>query len=698
MAEFQIEAIVDELLPKERLDIATYAERHRMLSNVGGGHVGLWTNTKAPYLTEPMRCLTSLRFLSVALSGPGQCGKTEVPQNWLLFSVAQNPGDFLWFMQSDDAVEAFVKNRINKMIDTHEVMKHNLGQRPVDDSLHYKRFMTMSGEFLTATEKNLINKSAPRIVADEIDSYAAGLGNVKPLLDIRRQTFGIESMALFISHPDRARGLNPDRDWTDGIMGIYADSDRRIWYCECPHCGAWSSPAPIAERYMAIEYPTDGTLDEIEKHATLVCPHNGCVISEAERMPMMVKGQWIGDGQEIALDGTITGELVRKDTAGFWIVGAMSPFILGGIGALARARVKAEREYEITGEEETIRQVMVKQWGFPFVPPRQLGSVTANDLVERSEDTFKLRMVPRGVRFLTAAWDVQKHHFDVLVRGWGENGENWIIDAFRVSGDTSADTAVWDKMIDRLLRIAYPLEDYPTHMMPLRGVGYDSGGAPGVTRQAYDAWMRWSRAQLVRKYGVINGREAFSIIPLKGSSLINSPRLRVTYPDTSAQKNRKASKGTVPVGMFNPNLYKDDLAGQLQRLTPGPWYTHFPAGLKSKEAPHEFFEQMVSEHREATGRWEKNNRHIRNEALDIMVMSHVVAHLHGISQINWKNPPAWASPWEVNSFLIKTENLANAEKKLDNVVREESGVRIISRQTDTQEKDKMNSLIKKLPQ
>lgn len=698
MSDFNIGDIVAELLPKERLNVATYAERYRMLSNVGGGHVGLWSNDKAPYLVQVMECLTSLRFLSVALVGPGQCGKTEVPQNWLMYSVAQNPGDFIWYMQSDDTTEAFVKGRINKMIDAHDILRNNLGMRPIDDSLHYKRFMTMSAEFLTATEKNLINKSAPRIVADEIDAYASGLGNVKPLLDIRRQTFGIESMALFISHPDRARGLNPDRDWTDGIMGVYADSDRRMWYCECPHCAIWSSPAPVADRYMAIEYPTDASLDEIEENASLVCPVNGCVITEEQRLPMMTKGKWVGLGQEISLDGIITGELQRKDTAGFWIVGSMSPFILGGVGALARARVKAEREYEISGEEETIRQVMVKQWGFPFVPPRQLGSVTANDLVERSEQAIKLRLVPHGVRFLTAAWDVQLNHFDVLVRGWGEYGESWIIDYFRVSGDTSADIGVWEKMIDRLIRIAYPLQDFPEKMMPLRGIGFDSGGAPGVTRQAYDAWMRWARNGLIRKYGMINGREAWSVIPLKGSSGINAHRLTVNYPDTSSQKNRKASKGTVPVGMFNPNLFKDDLAGQLQRLQPGPWYTHFPSGLQSKEPPHEFFEQLVSEHREATGRWEKNNKHIRNEVLDIMVMSHAVAHLHGISQINWKNPPAWASAWETNPFLVKTENLANAEKKLDNAVREESGVRIITRDSESGEKSKMESLIKKLPQ
>lgn len=690
MSAFSPLDILSELKPKERLNVAQFAEKYRYLSNVGGGHVGLWENEKVPYLTEPMECLTSFKYLTVALVGPGQSGKTEIGQNWLMHSVATSPGDFLWFMQSDDSIEAFVKTRINKMIDSHDVLKSNMGQRPIDDSLHYKRFMTMTAEFLTATEKNLINKSAPRIVADEIDAYSSGFGNVKPLLDVRRQTFGLESKLLLISHPDRARGMNPDRDWTDGIMGVYADSDRRIWYCPCPHCNAWSSPCPMAERYMTVDYPADGTLDEIEENAVMICPVNGCIITEKERIPMMRQGRWIGTGQEIAIDGTITGTLVKKLTAGFWVVGVMSPFILGGIGALARARVKAEREYEVSGEDVTLRQVMVKQWGIPFVPPRQLGSVSANDLVERTEHILKLRVVPRGVRFITAAWDVQIAHFDVLVRGWGEKGESWIIDHFRVSGDTAADAATWDKMIDKLLRVAYPLEGIADKMMPIRGIGFDSGGAPGVTRQAYDAWLRWRRDNRIRSFGLINGRDAWSAIPLKGATSINAHRLTVTYPDTSSNKNRKASKGTVPIGMFNPNNFKDDLSGQLQRATGGAWCVHFPAALKSKEPPHEFFEQLVSEHREATGRWEKNNRHIRNEVLDLMVMTHVVAHLHGISQINWKSPPAWAAEWESNSFLVPMEGLAIPDKKSDNTQQIDSGVKVITGET------KKSSLIDKL--
>jgi hypothetical protein len=356
-------ACLESFLPPERLSVPAYACKNRWLDNAGGGHVGLWSNNRVPYTVLPSERLDSIEHTTIAIVGPGQVAKTVAAENWLLRSVEADPANFLWYMQSDEGVEAYVKSRINPMIDTHDGMKARLGTKAVDDSLHFKRFRGMTVEFLSAHPKTLINKSAPRIVADEIDNWLL-LGDVKGMLDIRRQTFGRQSKLLAISHPDMAKGLDPATDWTAGIMSIYADSDQCVWYWRCPQCGATSSPAPTAKRVMVIKYPEDPDvpLDVIEREAHLLCPVNGCAIADHHREAMNLDafnrfGGWIGDGQEISEGGEVTGELVSRDTAGFWIHGAMSPFVIGGIGGLARARVKAEREAEVSGEDAAIRQV-----------------------------------------------------------------------------------------------------------------------------------------------------------------------------------------------------------------------------------------------------------------------------------------------------------------------------------------------------
>lgn len=656
--------IVRGFLPAERISTADYAAARRWLNNPGGGYVGRWQHDEAPYTVTPMRCVDLESHLSVAVVGPGQSAKTSIAENWLLKNVGADPADMLWYMQTAEGADAYVKSRINPMIDAHKEMTDRLGRLPVDNSLSFKRFDGMTVEFLSATPSNLINKKAPRIVADEIDAYPPSLGDVKALLDVRRQTFGRQSMLLAMSHCDRARGLTPERgDWAAGIMAFYADSDRRVWYWPCPSCGAWSSPVPTALRVMTIEYPADAPLDAVEREARLVCPVNGCLIENHERRAMNIAAfntpfeGWIGAGQEIDEGGTVRGELVPRDTAGFWIVGAMSLFAFGGIGGLARARAKAERDFAQAADDEseaTLRQVVVKQWGVPYRRPKTVGSLDAKDLADRAEGDLHLGVVPAGARFLTLGIDCQIAHFEWLVRGWGVGGESWVIETGRVAADPATSAEDWDQLLELIGR-AWPLAGDTAKTMKLRGVGFDSAGAPGVTQQAYAAWTRWRKDRQARLLGRISGRDVWSIVPLKGASGANAPRLQVTYPDTMRAANKKAGGGTVPVASFNPNLFKDDLSGQLARAASGAWCVHIPAALRSQEPPHVWFEQVTAEERDKAGRWTKKQPSARNEATDLMVMTHVVARLHGVGRIDWTRPPAWAAEWDKNALIVKPD-------------------------------------------
>jgi phage terminase large subunit GpA-like protein len=189
--------------------------------------------------------------------------------------------------------------------------------------------------------------------------------------------------------------------------------------------------------------------------------------------------------------------------------------------------------------------------------------------------------------------------------------------------------------------------------MPIRAFGFDSGGEAGVTQQAYSAWRRWRKLDgVVRLIGKIAGRDAWTVLPTKGASALLAQRLVVTYPDTARKSNRAAAGGTVPVAQFNPNSFKDDLSGQLQKADVGEWYVHFPYALRSPEEPHLWFEQLTAETRMKNGRWEKAIKSRRNEALDLMVLTHMMAHLHGLAQIDWAKPPSWAAPWDTNSSLV----------------------------------------------
>jgi heme/copper-type cytochrome/quinol oxidase subunit 1 len=65
-------------------------------------------------------------------------------------------------------------------------------------------------------------------------------------------------------------------------------------------------------------------------------------------------GVWVGTGQQISVEGDIAGELIETDIAGFWITGLMSPFVIGGIGGLARAMAQARQAVE-RGDDDANR-------------------------------------------------------------------------------------------------------------------------------------------------------------------------------------------------------------------------------------------------------------------------------------------------------------------------------------------------------
>ena len=636
---------LDALLPRARITVRDWTARHRY---VRGANAGLWDQTVAPYLEEPMEQFDAPGVEEIALVGPGRSGKTTLAENLLLKTVKSDAAPVGWYANTDDVVKAYVKTVINPLLDDHDCAR---APGDTSDSLSFKRFLYgTTVEFLAATDASFRNKTFRLVVADEYDGYDPALGDARGLLNQRRATEGAAGRTVFVSHPDLAEGEHAS-EWRRGIMAIYAASTRCTWWWPCPHCGAWSSPNPGTARPMVLHYAADAPLDVIAAETRLLCPVNGCLIEDRHRRAMNRQGRWIGTGEAISQEGTLSGTRTPNAVVGYWIVGAMSPFLLGGIGGLARARVAAERAVAAHEEnaERTLRAVMTKQWGIPYSLPRAVDQVTAVQLADRAEPGLQLGVVPAGVRFLTAFVDVQGNRFELLVRGWGEAGESWVIAADTIPAEPTTSASDWDLLMQRLLTASYPLADGSGRVMRIRGAGYDAYGAPGTTLHAYAAWRRWRVAGKLGLRGRIDGREAWNIIPTKGLGGPNAPPLSTVRPDTQRRDRHAAAGGTVPIAQFNANTFKDALASQLVTAA-GAFSVHIPAALRSPAEPHIWFEGLVAETRQPNRTW-KHSTAFRNEPTDLMVGTHVIAHLHGLAKLNWALPPAWAAPWEQNSMI-----------------------------------------------
>lgn len=645
------------VLPPELISVADWAQDRRWVKSPRGTHLSRWAHETAPYLVGPMEALSDEDISTVPIVGPAGCGKTMTAENWLLRTIDTDPSDFLWYGPTDPLIEAYVKQRIEPMLEHHEALigarRAGLGR----DSVSFKRFLGMSAQFLTFTGSNLTNKHVACIVCDEVDACDPNMGDPATVLNYRRRAAGAGSKLCLISHPDRATGLNPLTDWQGGIMSAYADSDRRTWWWQCQDCGEYSSPNPGTSRHMVLTFSETAPLDVVAAEARLLCPVCGVLLDERQRRTMLRGGKWLCEGQTIDDQGRIHGERRPNPSAGFWIVGAMNAFMPDGIGGMAREREKARRESEISGDDKALKQVMVKGWGIPYQPPRKVGTIEASELAERVETGLKLGEVPEWVRLITASVDNQGNRFELLARGWGPEMESVILDKRVIPAEPATSPEDWDRLVELLAGLAYPLADGSGRMMRVRCAVYDVVGEAGVTEQAYAVWLRARRKGLVRRVGQIRGRDAWTLLPARGASRPQAPRISLSYPDRKRSDRHAAAQGDIPLLVFNPNQAKDALAAQLGRAEDGKGAIHFPAGLIRPPAepggPPDLseFEQLVAERRDAKGNWGKIRPSARNENIDLMTMSESAARLFGVHRIDWNRPPAWAAPWDSNTMV-----------------------------------------------
>lgn len=644
------------LAPPARISVSEAAAKYRFVKNPGGGTSGQWDNLTTPYLVEPMDNTISREFAGVIMAAPAQCGKTDgLLINSVVYATVVDPADMLIVQTTDLTARDFSKRRLKRLNrDSPAVGKAQLAGDSADNVLEKQyRGMTLSIGYPSATQ--LAGRPIARILMTDYDRMPddiEGEGSAFSMAEKRNQTYGSRGTIVAESSPSRPllsakwKPATPhEAPPTSGIFALYNRGDRRRWKWPCPHCGEFF------EGSFSLLTWDDG-LDPIEAGATaaMVCPENGCIIEPRFRNQMNRAGKWVPEGCTIDVAGVISGTPRTAPYASYWLKGPAAAFSTWA--QLVTRYLEAKEEFVKTGKEESLKTTINVDQCEAYIPEaaRHNSSLEADTLIERAEN-YGFKKVPAAARFLTAAVDVQANRFEVMVRAWGQDLESWIIDYFKIfkttgndGEDRPVDPAVnsedWDLLINQVFALTYPLADGSGEMGILR-TGIDSGGAAGVTANAYSFYRRRKRA-----------RQAGRMILTKGASYMTAPRVAKNYPDTKRKDRKAEARGEIPVWFFNVNMLKDEADSMMRILDPGPRALHLPVALLSEQPPHQFFEMLTAEERDPSGKWRKIRP--RNEAFDLVVMSHVVALSVKADRIKWDSPPSWAAPWSSNSFVTGT--------------------------------------------
>jgi phage terminase large subunit GpA-like protein len=614
--------------PPERLSVSQAAEKYRIVNNPGGGYVGKWMNDKTPYLIEPMDTLNSHEFTGMIFVGPAQAGKTDMVLNWLTYTALCDPADMMMFEKSQATARDFSITKLARLYRaTTKVGNARLPGRQQQNVYDQQFRAGWIFKLSWPTINEMSGKSIPRLwltdydrMPDDID----GEGEPFDLARKRAQTFRSFGMTVAESSPgatlENNNQIPPTPHYAppaNGILKLYNRGDRRRYYWKCVSCNKSFEP-----EFELLSYPDSDDHVEAAEQAVLGCPHCGQVYAHdtdnqhkvPSKYEMNLRGRWIRDGMQWLEDGTIVGSSFKSDIASFWLKGPHAAFM--SWKELVLKYLQAKREFEATGSQTALQTTVNQDQAMPYMIQGDALGRLPEDLKNRAKDMGE-RVVPDGVRFLIACIDIQAHTFVVQVHGFGVERDVWIVDRFdirksdRVDEDNEhlwvkpgAYKEDWHQLVEKVITKTYPLADGSGRHMAIKFTFCDSGGNEKVTANSYDFW-RWLRD----KQGD-NLHRRFLLV--KGEPRINTPRVRIEYPDAERKDRRAAARGEVPVLFVNSNMIKDQVKG-----------------------------------------WENPKRH-RNEAWDLLcyAVAGSICQYISIEHINWTKPPVWAEEWNKNALVV----------------------------------------------
>lgn len=608
-------AFLGGLAPDADLMVSEWAAAHRVVSGEVSASPGKWSNELAPYLVEPMDCLSPTHpARDVTFKKSAQIGGTECGLNWFGLIASEAPGPMGIWLPTVEMAKAYVRTKLQPTIESTPALRKKVSeQKSRDERGSTTMFKKFPGGFALISGANssagLQMFSLKYLIKEELSEWpwdVEGRGDPDGLVDARTKSFDRDAKRFNISTP----GLKGQCR----ISAKYQASDQRKWYMPCPHCGI----------YQVLMWDNLKHEEQSPYNAHYACAGCGVLIAHHYKKGMIAKGVWLKcyEGEDCPPLCVAPEEVAQYRARssggrepGFWINQLSSPFVHWDSTVAEWMNAKKDD----AKKKVFWQQSLGEEWEESGEAPDQEKLVS---LVE----TYALRTLPKEALFITAAADVQANRIEYGVYGWGVGLSRWLIDKGVIEGDP-AEEEVWRKL-DEVVDRRY--EDAKGRIWPIDLFGVDTGY---LSHRVY-SWVRRHAAS--GKVFALDGRAGWRLPPL------GTPSKRDIAFD-----GRKA--GTVmlwPVGTWDLkselyNALRKTLAG---RDEDGLWKlgaAHFPAVCDV-----DFFKQLTAEYLNETPNkagyvikhWIKRKGQ-PNEAHDIAVYAAALAHhlSDSLSGDDWQN-------------------------------------------------------------
>lgn len=632
------------------------------------GAVVRYDRMRTPYNVGPMNSLDNPKVQGIVMVKPSRSGGTAVAENYAFKLMKFGPMVHIaWVLNSDEAVTAYVRKVVKPLFELNDLP---LSKARGDDTDTFKKVGGYPVEWLANKDSTWRDREPGYIQVDEPDAAAKRwAASPRVQLDGRQKQLGNRRKWSIMSHPDLG--------YRSGVGAAFEDTSRGIYVMTCPECGGHA--AAYATKYWDDvpefkltwtrndQLPADEQVRLAAETASLICPHNGCCLTDEQRRDMVdaaltrndqsIDG-WMHRGQLLDPERGVIGEPTPHVAHGFWVHGTMLK--TQDIAELARAYQQALIKFARTKDASELKEFMSKQLGEIFEGAATTGGVSARGLKQRVEAAgYDRGMVPPQVLFITAAVDVGKKAFDVVFIGWDLQGRSWLIDRLTIrqrvdeSGvprtiDTYARQEDWDVLWDQVLMRRFPLIAKPDHVLPVAVVVVDDSDGNAT-------WKAREYARRVKRLGYnwSNGYSVFQrLVLIKGKD-----GKRPALPEAPRLIDKDQEGHAVEPKLFEYTLGVDKLKEQTmerlavqieQRQHPTneelkvpfapPGFCHFPREIEQHYLDQFFGEALID------GKWVRSGP---NETLDLYGYAEAGRQMlqPDREEIDWINArPMWARP------------------------------------------------------
>jgi phage terminase large subunit GpA-like protein len=572
--------ILDLFRPPDDLTISEWAIRNRVMQKGTTSRPGPFK--PEVFQTEMMDAILDPNVHEVVVMKSTQVGYSDgVINSTVGYFMDHDPKPIMLIQPTVENAKDYGKKRITPMIESTPSLRAKIREKVSRKSGNTMSLKEFPGGFLKLTGANsgsgLRSDPVPIVLADEIDAYPLDVdGEGDPLMIAgRRMDAFADWKYVKGSTPAKPKGISPiEKDWLK--------SDQRRFHVPCPFCQKmqilWWRDPETREYRLAYEAREDGSI--IAESVGYVCA--GC----KKKIPEQYKQQMLNGGRWIAA-------FPEREIVGFHINALYSPW---------RENWKdlAKEWHEATAIERNPEKLKA------FINLR-LGETWEEDSEAVEHSALRSRVekypadVPAGVGILTASVDLQNDRLEVVVKGWGDREESWLIAYQQFFGDPGQE-AVWDELDEFLL---HPFTHVSGAVMTVRATMIDSGG------QHSDSAYRFARVRAGRRVWVLKGSSE------SGKEILGKYSLNNAYK--------------VKLWMIGTDTAKDRIYARMKIPAPGPGFMHLPDWIDD-----EYLAQLTAE--KAVRRYKKGRGAVReyvktrsrNEALDLEVYS--LAALYSLGQ------------------------------------------------------------------